>query len=228
MRLDELQWSEVQLVPAEKLLGNTEEDWSDTEMKVANPVVLDAVAYNHAAGTADPAMDLLKDAHDFYYVRTPLSIRPSSRWRVRLLTVKFSLTNKSGNVEAWSMAPQKIEFERKVSTSAKFSPSLKISEVELSVGELAGGQDHVAYIPVVEAYDLGSATPMWEFTPNADRELRGVQLLHLVVRQPKESISRGQIQLGVELERSGGVLRRLLAQESAALVKKLSFACPGE
>ena len=124
------------------------------------------------------------------------------------------------------MVPGKVESERKVSTSAKFSPSLKISEVELSVGEIAAGQDHVVYMPVIDAYDIGSATPMWEFTPQADRELRGIQLLHLVVRQSKGSTSSGQIHLGVELEQSGGILRRLLGRESGSLDRKLSFSLP--
>ena len=89
MRLDDLQWTDVQFVPAEKLMGVADGDWSDMEMKIAPPVVLDAIAYNRSAGTSDAAMDLLKEADDFYYIRVPLSIRPPSRWRVSLLTVKF-------------------------------------------------------------------------------------------------------------------------------------------
>jgi hypothetical protein len=227
MKLNELQWTDLDLVPAERLMGGvSEKDWSDAEVKIADPVVLDAVAYNRYAGTADAAMELLRDAHDFYYIRVPLSIRPPSQWRIRLLTVKFNLTNESGSIEAWSMVPEKVESERKVSTSAKFSPSLKIYEMEVSAGEIGAEQDHVVYLPVVQAYDLGSATPMWEFIPQAGRELRGIQLMHLVVRQTKGSASSGQIHLGVELERSGGILRRLFAREKGSLGQQLSFSCP--
>jgi hypothetical protein len=226
VKLNELDWADLQLVPAERLMGHSDDEWSDVEIKAAVPVVLDAIEYLKSTDSVDPAMDLLKDRSDFHYIRTPVSIKPSERWRVRLLSVQLVFVNQTGSVEALSMMPVKVETERKVRTNGKLSPTLKISEVEIPLGEIAAGEEHVEYQPLIEAYDLGSDKPMWEFTPQPKREFRGVQLLHLVVRQPKGSTASVCIQMRIELERSGGFLWRLLARENSAMHKRLNFLVP--
>jgi hypothetical protein len=160
-------------------------------VSVATPVILEASAYLRAAEIKDPAMDLLLSESDFFYIRGPFSVRPSDQWRVSLLSVKFMLNNTTGVAAAWSMLPEKLGSEQSMEISAKLSPSLKFATVGISAGEVVAEEESVTYQPVIQAYDIGSSSPMWEFTPTPERELRGIQLLHLIIRQPKNSTTSG-------------------------------------
>jgi hypothetical protein len=209
MNLEEIEWTDLDFQPAETLKGGPPEDWSDLQLRLGHPVVVDARKYFKDAEERDPAIELLKSESDFYYVRYPISVKPTERWGIALLGVKVELENPMGAAEAWSMMPERVDDEEKISVSAKLSPSLKINKTEVSIGSLQAGSEIVVYQPRIYAYNLGTSNPTWEFTPTRGHQVRGIQLLHMVVRQPRKSTTNSNIQVSIELRRSSFVMRLL-------------------
>lgn len=226
MNLESIDWTDLELQPAETLKAGALDDWSDVELRLGRPVVVDARKYFKNAEAKDPAIELLKDKSDFYYVRLPVSVKPSQRWGVGLLGVKIDLANGQGAAEAWSMMPERVDNEQKISVSAKLSPSLKISGIEASIGELQVGSEFIVYQPSIYAYNIGTSTPAWELTPTLGHQVRGIQLLHLVVRQPPNSNTSGKTQVTVELKRAGGFVWRLLGRPKGRIESQVTFSIP--
>ncbi|HZO47601.1 MAG TPA: hypothetical protein VFB68_17015 [Xanthobacteraceae bacterium] len=226
MNLETIDWADLELRPAETLRGEAPNDWSDFQLKLGRPVVLEARKYFKDAETKDQAIELLKNESDFFYIRIPVSVKPSQQWGVGLLGVSIDLTNPQGDAEAWSMMPERVDDEQKLSISAKLSPSLKFSKAELSLGAVEAGSQFVAYQPHVYAYNLGTNNPAWEFTPTSGHQVRGIQLLHLVVRQPRKSQTKGKMHVTVELKRAGGLIWRLLGYRKGQTEEHVDFDIP--
>jgi hypothetical protein len=226
MNLETIDWADLELRPAETLRGDEQkEDWSDVELRLGRPVVVEARKYFKSVEAKDPAIELLKNVSDFYYVRLPVSIKPSQRWNVGLLGVRIDLDNPNGVAEAWSMMPDRVDDEEKFSVSAKLSPSLKIDKTETSIGSLQAGSDFIVYQPRVYAYNVGTSNPKWEFTPTRGHQVRGIQLLHLVVRQPRNSNTCGRTQVSIELKRQG-LVWRLLGRRKGQAEEQINFSIP--
>ena len=192
MNLKDIAWTDLVLQP-EVLRGDSLDEPLDNLIQLGNPFVLDAVEFYKKSKQADAAMKLLYKGSDFYYVRFPLSFRPTDKLTLNLVSVEIALQGEE-NAEAWSMQPQKIEQEIKVETDAKIDSKLGISPIELS-GAIGSSKEYIIYQPVIEAFNLGRNDPAWEFRPAKGRSLSGIQILHLVIRQNKNSTSMGKISI---------------------------------
>jgi DNA-binding response OmpR family regulator len=65
-----------------------------------------------------------------------------------------------------------------------------------------------------------------EDTPTSGHEVRGIQLLHLVVRQPRKSQTSGKTRVTVELKRAGGLIWRLLGYRKGQAEDHVDFNIP--
>jgi hypothetical protein len=190
MNLKEIEWNDLALQP-DAIRGDGSDKPLENLIQVGNPFVLNALEFYKKSKQVDAAMSLLYKENDFYYVRFPLSFRPTDKLSLDLVSVEITLQG-AEEIEAYSMEPQKVEEETKIGVDAKIDSKLGISPVELS-SSIGSSEEYITYQPVIEAFNLGTKTPVWEFRPTRGRSLSGIQILHLVIRQSKKSISQGII-----------------------------------
>lgn len=207
MKMDDIAWCDVQW-NQENLRSSTIIDLAGPGLLIGEPIQLDALALANASDDGvDPAMELLAADDDFTYVRLPLSFRPPDGLSVSFVSLDLELHSEGGDVAAWSMEPSRVERVTKTALDGKVSGKLSLGLVEVG-GEVGAGRELVTYLPTLEAFGLGSDRPAWEFRPAPGLELRGVQLLHLVVRRARGARARASMTLNVEV-RERGLFARL-------------------
>ena len=165
----------------------------------------------------------MKHASDFHYVRLPVSIRPRDPWTLRHLAVEIQLQSSIGEAVAWSMAPEKVVSEVKTKVNASLGSTFKLAPLEVSAKSEAS-DEYVTYQPNITAFNLGASDPAWEFWPTRGNALSGIQLLHLVVRQPRQAKSRGSVVLRAELAEKWRLLK-LFGRVDRAEGVPLTFEC---
>lgn len=174
-------------------------------VRIGEPVVYDAAAIAQASQQPlDPQITLLLDEFSFSLVRLPVTIRPTEATTVRFLTVEVQLTASGQNATCWSLDPDQITDEVKVSTTVSFSSKLTVKLAEIGSADTRD-QEYVVRQPRVTSFSVGRPDPSWEFSPTAGNPLRGVQLLHLVVKAPIGQTWAGGVSIGADV-----VSRRVL------------------
>jgi hypothetical protein len=219
--LEEVSWQPITWV--EESTRRAVKEAETLAAAVGRPIVVDAMKYAKSSGADDALMALVADTSDFYYVRLPISVRPPDGTEMRLLSVNIELRATGGTADAWSMEPTHVQAELKVGTDAKLQANLKLGLIELG-GEGGRSNEYVEYQPVLEAYNLGRADPAWEFRPADGRAVRGVQLLHLCVRQDKTATVEGAVSLSADLQRRNVITRLFGSPEGAT--NDVLFRCP--
>lgn len=137
-----------------------------------------------------------------------MTLRIDDNDDVNLLTVAIDLHSESGQAICWSMQPDRVEKPTKVKLGSELFAEFKIGLV--AIGASAKEEDEmVVYEPEITAFGLGQRDPSWEFQPVEGRQLRGVQLLHLVVQQPRETTSTAAVHVSLEADRKGLIQRFL-------------------
>lgn len=223
MKLSDFEWEDGYVIP-ETTRAATADPW-DGLIKVGRPVILDAAKVYRASKQRDPLMGLLVDESDFYYVRLPLSFRPVEDVHFTLVSVAFELGGSKDGAEAWSMEPQKIEEEVKVGVEAKIEAGLKFVPTELS-SSIGSSEEYIVYQPQIESFNLGRHDPAWEFRPTKGRSLSGNQLLHLVIRQPRRTVSHCTVSISGDAEDRRGIFSFLWRPSRKTETEPFSFTCP--
>jgi hypothetical protein len=127
-------------------------------------------------------------AYDFYLVRLACSLRPAQHGaqidRARFLVLL--LRGKDGQQPvAFDAHPiavtQKVQRDVKVS----LSPSLKLEEVEASLGQIENSFSYSELHPLVTMLGIGEVLTEWEYRAARGIRLQGTKLMHLVVKAPK-------------------------------------------
>lgn len=202
MKLADLEWSDVTLVPGDAVRDPRQEDVAGL-VRVAKPVVGDATALSRAAHQElDPEIKLLSSRYVFPYLRFAVSIRPGDNYDVRFVALDVNLESPHNEAICWSMQPLRVDQEIKARTESKLSSKLKLEVAEIG-GEESEIGEYVIYQPTVEAFNLNQEDPAWELRSVEGRKLSGIQLLHMVVRLPKESTATARVSLRADISRRG-------------------------
>jgi hypothetical protein len=88
---------------------------------------------------------------------------------------------------ALDLYPLLVEVERKVGRRIALSPTLKLKEVEVGLGEAEFKVDYPAIQPVVSAGGLQEHVVSWDFLEARGRTVNGGKLLLAVVAMPKRA-----------------------------------------
>jgi hypothetical protein len=202
MLLDEIEGRDLDLRPVETMLHAPPEEFQGM-IRVGEPAVFDAVAYAAAAGeTLDAGTRLQLEESEFFLVRLPLNIRPRERIDVRYLAVECYLEGTPGTPICWSMTPERVEQEINASTHASVNSELKVGVATVGASGSASA-DYVIYQPSIVAFGIGRDDAAWEFEPTQGRKLRGVQLLHLVVKSPRGGAGQGRVVIRADVIERG-------------------------
>ena len=193
MRLSEIQWTDLNLVPEERLLDDPPDLLG--VVSVGRAFVFDALKWAAAHGLSpDPSTSLLAADNQFYLVRLPVSIRPGERQAVQFFAVDIKLESYDDQALCWSLMPERVEEEMKISTEAGLNAELKLSSGSLGAS-LGKKTEVVVYQPYITAFGIGETTAAWEFEPTEGRTLRGVQVLHFVVKAPAALPCTGRVEI---------------------------------
>lgn len=123
--------------------------------------------------------------YDHYLVRLAVTFATGPR-EPRLefahVGITLSSTGWAPQPVVHSMDPLRLTDEVRSQRSWRLGPQLALFGAEASLGELGGGKDFTTQQPLVQAMDLGSAKPAWEFRRTMSNELSGSYPLALVVR----------------------------------------------
>jgi hypothetical protein len=200
--LDEIVWQDLELRLEETMLQQPPDDLTGI-VRIGEPTVIDAVELARARGTElDAEVRLQLGHHDFTAVRLPLSVGPSGSALVDFLAVDIRLDAGGRPVTAWSMDPERVEDEVRVTTTMGLTGKLSVHLAEVSPTAQQSAE-HLVRQPRIKAYRLGCADPIWQFTPSPSRDLDGHQLLHLVVRSPKGAAWSGTVGIRVGIQANG-------------------------
>jgi len=174
-------------------------------IRIGEPVVYDAISLARIAKQPLASeVEFLRHKFAFSLIRLPLTIRPMEATTVRFLAVEIDLSDGGNGVTCWSLDPEQIDDEVKVSTSIGINSKLgvKLAEIRATDEEK---QEYIVRQPRIVSFNTGLTDPAWEFKPTTSTLLRGVQLLHLVVKS-----SAGQPWKGTVSIRADIVCRRVL------------------
>ncbi|WP_239396507.1 hypothetical protein [Frankia sp. CiP3] len=172
-------------------------------VRMGEAVVYNAVEYYRATGEdLDAEVVPLCREYSFWLVRLPLTIRPTPGTTVRFLAVEVSLS--TGGATCWSMEPERVDEETKISTAVGVTGKLAVKVAEIGASE-EKSREYVVRQPRIVAFNSGLPDPAWEFNPTQGTVLRGVQLLYLVVKAPIGQGWRGSVAVRADI-----VSRRVL------------------
>lgn len=172
-------------------------------IRIGEPTTFDAVELARAGGTPlAPEVELLLRDHDFTVVRLPVTVRPTDRATVEFLATEITLGAPGSAATCWSLDPERVDDEIKVTTAVGINSKLSVRLAEVGVSDQQSGE-YVIRQPRVVAYQVGCPDPAWEFTPTPGRRLEGVQLLHLVVKSLRRSVWSGTVGIRVGVHAGG-------------------------
>jgi hypothetical protein len=203
MRLADIEWNDVTLVGETVRDAGFKSDEVNDIISIGKPIVGDAVAVARASKQElDSELKLLSSTHLFPYVRFALSIRPGDKHDVRFVALDVRLESPGSEAISWSMQPIRVDQEIKTRTESKLSSKLKLEIAEIG-GDESAMDEYVIYQPTVEAFNLNRNDPGWELRAAEGRKLSGIQILHMVVRLPKESTASARVSLRADIFRRG-------------------------
>jgi len=168
---------------------------------------------------------------DFWLVRLACTLRepgglPTLTEAVQTLYLRPRNSNAdAGAVYAHSLFPDRLTAEDKSEFSATLGPELKFGkDVSYKIGELGAKIEYRKVFPVVQSFDVGTATPYWVFRPHATNPLDGSQCVYAVVgAQATAGGARASIELVVTSQTRFGPVRFGLPEEAQA---HTSFTIP--
>ena len=226
MRLDEIEWEDVELVPQE-VRAQKQENVSGIISVSRRPFVFDAVKLAQTAQTTlEPEIKLLLDKHVFTYIKLPVNIRPRNEYDVRFISVDVVLESEDNQTVCWSMEPLLVEQEIRLKTESALSGGLKLHALELGISDNVAGE-YVLYQPKVTAFGIGQSNPGWEFEPTAGSELRGVQILHMVVLIPNNTHATGIVTIKADIFKEGWLWNYRARNRNDGGEKMLKIDLPG-
>ena len=222
MKLSEIQWTDVDLVP--QVVRERKQETIQGVVMVGRPFVVDALTYAKAAKQSlDPSIQVLKKNFAFTYVRLPINIRPRDEYNVHFLSVDVELMSKDDGAICWSMEPLRVEQEIQLKTDAELSAGLKLQVAELG-GKESASTEFVVYQPQIEAFGIGQKDPAWEFRPTKGRVLSGIQLLHMIIQLPVKSSVIGNISLKADILARGLLWNyRAQTRDNSVVVQRLEI-----
>lgn len=202
MKLADIEWTNVTLVGEKVRERSLKSEEVDNIISIGKPIVGDAVTVARASGQElDPEIKGLSTTHVFPYVRFALSIRPGDKHDVRFIGFDVKLESPREAI-SWSMQPLRVDQEIKTRTESTLSSKLKVEIAEIG-GDETAADEYVIYQPTVEAFNLNRDDPGWELRAAPGRQLSGIQILHMVVRLPKESTATARVSLRADISRRG-------------------------
>jgi len=177
--LESLPGEELDLRPRHTVLQSPPTDLTSM-IRIGETNVYDAISLARASKQSFTSeVELLRRNFTFSLVSLPLTIRPTEATTVRFLAVEIDLSSAT----CWSLDPEQVDDEVKVSTEVSFNSKLAVKLAEIGSTD-EESQEYIVRQPRIASFNVGLADPAWEFTPTPSARLRGVQLLHIVVKAP--------------------------------------------
>jgi hypothetical protein len=134
-----------------------------------------------------PEIALLAEASDFWLVRLACSFRP--RRQVRVDWARFGVTlhgaGQAADPVAFDLYPKDISVERRGNVKVGLTPKLKLSDLEVELGEAVLDFQYDRLEPLITGSGVLQANPAWEFEPARGHPLTGSRFMHLVVKCPR-------------------------------------------
>ena len=183
MLLESLPGEELDLRPQHTVLQSPPTDLASI-IRIGETNVYDAISLARTSKQSFTSeVELLRRNFTFSLVSLPLTIRPTEATTVRFLAVEIDLSIAGSGATCWSLDPEQVDDEVKVSTNVSFNSKLAVKLAEIgSTNEES--QEYIVRQPRIASFNVGLSDPAWEFTPTPSTRLRGVQLLHIVVKAP--------------------------------------------
>jgi hypothetical protein len=188
--LESLPGEELELRPRHTVLQSPPTDLTSM-IRIGEPIVYDAVSLARISEQSfAPEVEILCRDFTFSLIRLPLTIRPTEATAVRFLAVEIDLSIAGSGATCWSLDPEQVDDEVKVSTNVSFNSKLavKLAEIGLTDEE---NREYIVRQPRIASFNVGLADPAWEFKPTRGTQLKGVQLLHVIVKAPAGQAWRG-------------------------------------
>lgn len=129
------------------------------------------------------------------------------------------------HVYAYSLHPERELAEAAAEFTVGLGPELKfVTGLELKLGELGAQLAYRKAFPVIQAYDVGTPSPYWEFRPHGTRPLTGSQFVYAVIAARAGSGgARATVDLTVTVRGPWGVFKFAPPEEAH---EHLSFTIP--
>ncbi|MFC6063923.1 hypothetical protein [Streptomyces ochraceiscleroticus] len=168
----------------------------DGILRIGEVLTFDAVKL--AGSDLDAQVSQLVADHDFTLVRIPVSVRPTEATKVRFMAVEIDMAGGT----CWSLDPDRVDDEIKVSSAISVGAGLKPNVVEISANHQRSSE-YIIRRPSVLAFGVGLDEAAWEFNPARADALAGVQLLHLVAKTPRGTALSGTIGIKADIVAQG-------------------------
>jgi hypothetical protein len=173
----------------------------DNILRIGEVLTFDAIQLAEDAGEeVDPQVRQLIDKNTFKLVRLPFNIRPNMKTSVRFLAVEITLDQPG--TTCWSLDPERVEEELKVTSTLKLSGSLKPKIVEIGASR-ESSMEYTVRTPRIMGFGIGLSEFAWEFKPAQGHPLSGVQMLHFVVKSSLGSSTNGYVRIRADLVAHG-------------------------
>jgi hypothetical protein len=202
--LESLPGEDLEFRPRHTVLQSPPADLTGM-IRIGEPVVYDAISLARIEKQPLASeIELLRHKFAFSLVRLPLTIRPTEATTVRFLAVEIDLSCGGSGVTCWSLDPEQVDDEMKVATHIGLNSKLgvKLAEIRATDEE---DQEYIVRQPRIASFNAGLTDPAWEFKPTLNTQLRGVQLLHLVVKAPTGRPWKGTASIRADI-----IYRRML------------------
>src|ERR1700743_1866073 len=128
MLLTSIPGQDLQLQLEKSVLGP--ESGFEKVVRIGEVLPFDAMQMAQNGGEKiEPEIDQLIEQNKFCLIRIPLNVRPTAKTTVRFLAVEVFLDRPDAT--CWSLDPDRVEEELKVTSSVKLTGSLKPKFVEV-------------------------------------------------------------------------------------------------
>jgi hypothetical protein len=202
MDIPECKLTDVSLVPIdEKLRGFRGPRPSDLKgwLQIGEPLVreLDAKTLGKS-----PLTQFVRESKDYRFLllHFACSFRPMDGESFAEAWFKVRLSATLDKAIAWSMTPERLTDEYKLTNSVTLGAGLKLQPVTVKAETSAEREATVAEV-YIEALNLLASDPVWELRRTRSRELRGLHQVQLVARLHREARGRAELSLSASVER---------------------------
>lgn len=151
---------------------------------------------------------LLRDA-EFYLVLLGCSFRLPPTTKVKWARFSAFLRPKNGTQSpiAFDLYPREVTKEVQVPLKVSIGPSLKFSEVELSVGQVVADIRFDRLEPIIVAGGQLQPDPSWNFEEYRSQPILGGRFLYLIVKKPRDAEAvRLSLDLAADVHTKHGLL----------------------
>jgi hypothetical protein len=164
----------------EKLKGNV--------MEVGEPEWWNLKELSMKKGIEMPLeLQLLSDEHDFFLLKSNFSLmsgyRSSYEW-VRIVEKLCQTPKETGSLTAYDLYPIDVSTEATTKSNIGVDIGFKFATIVEPKINYVHEVESKQFLPFISGGGIGTKEPMWDFSGNAFRKLKGWNGLYTIVKAP--------------------------------------------